>query len=332
MDRDRLREYLAARVPTGGDIVIHRLERTGGGASRETWLVDAEWSEHGTRVVHPLIIRRDPTASVLESDRKTEFGVLCAAGKIGIPVPQMYWLEEDPRWLDRPFMVMQRLPGMAPPVVVPPSESEATRRALAEQFVAHLARVHQADWPKLDLDFLAAPASGHDAARAQLAWWEREYHRQKLEERPALAAALQWLASHLPETGEIVLVHADYRAGNFLHDGDHITAILDWEMAHLGDPMEDLAWAVLKFYRTGDLCQGLLPHDEMVAAYARAGGKPVNLERLFFYEVLGAVKMAVICLTGVRSFAEGRTCETVNALVGLMVPRLEADLIEKLEI
>ncbi|HUI24648.1 MAG TPA: phosphotransferase family protein [Candidatus Kryptonia bacterium] len=332
MDRERLRDYLAARVPAAGDVVVNRLERTGGGASRETWLIDAEWTEAGERLVRRLIIRRDPTASLLESDRRTEFQVLCAAGKIGIPVPQMYWLEEDPRWLDRPFMVMERLPGVAPPVVVPLTESEATRRALAEQFVAHLARIHRADWDALGLHFLGVPASGHEAARTQLAWWEREYHRQKLEERPVLATALHWLASHLPERSEIVLVHADYRAGNFLYEGDRITAILDWEMAHLGDPMEDLAWAVLKFYSTGDFCQGLLTHDEMVAAYTRAGGMAVDLDRLFFYEVLGAVKMAVICLTGVRSFCEARTCETVNALVGLMVPRLEADLIDKLQI
>jgi aminoglycoside phosphotransferase (APT) family kinase protein len=331
MDRDRLAAYLVARLPAARHVMIHRLERTGSGASRETWLVDAEWSEAGGRTVHPLIIRRDPTASVLESDRKTEFLVLCAAGKIGIPVPRMYWLEEDPRWLDRPFMVMQRIPGVAPPVILPPTESDATRRTISDDFVRYLVCIHRADWRVLGLDFLGAPASGHEAARSQLGWWEREYHRQKLEERPVLATALHWLANHLPERSEIVLVHADYRAGNFLYEGDRITAILDWEMAHLGDPMEDLAWAVLKFYSSGELCQGLLSHDEMVAAYARAGGMPVDLKRLFFYEVLGAVKMAVICLTGVRSFCEARTYEAVNALVGLMVPRLEADLIAKLE-
>lgn len=332
MEPERLIAYLAARVSGGSDFIVHRCQRTGGGASRETWLVDAEWTENGQRTVRPLIIRRDPTASLLESDRPTEFRVLCAAAKIDIPVPRMYWLEEDPKWLDRPFMVMERLPGVAPPVILPPTESDATRHSLAEQFLTYLARIHRADWRAIGLAFLDTPATGHDAARTQVAWWEREYYRQKLEERPVLATALHWLGTHLPAQSEIVLVHADYRAGNFLYDGDRITAILDWEMAHLGDPMEDLGWAVMKFYSTGDLCQGLLPHDEMVAAYARAGGMPVDLERLFFYEVLSAVKMAVICLTGVRSFSEGRTCETVNALVGYMVPRLEGELIDKLHI
>jgi aminoglycoside phosphotransferase (APT) family kinase protein len=332
MDRDRLRAYLAARVPAAAGIEISRLERTGSGASRETWLVDAQWIEHGARIVRPMIIRRDPTASLLETDRRTEFEVLRAAREIPVPVPRMYWLEEDSRWLDRPFMVMERVTGVAPPVVLPPGESEETRRTIAEEFVTYLARIHRADWRQLGLEFLGVPSSGTAAARSQAERWEREYYRAKLEERPVLATALHWLSTHLPQRSGIVLVHADYRAGNFLYDCGHITAILDWEMAHLGDPMEDLAWAVLTFWSSGGVCQGLLPRDEMIAAYERAGGMPVDAERLFFYEVLGAVKMAVISLTGVKSFCEGRNYETVLALVGFMIPRLEADLIEKLQI
>ncbi len=332
MDRDRVRAYLAARVPAASEIEISRLERTGGGASRETWLVDSEWTEHGQRVVKPLIIRRDPTGSVVETDRRTEFEVLCAARNIPVPVPRMYWLEEDGQWLDRSFMVMERINGVAPPVVLPPTEDEETRRTIAEEFVTYLARIHRADWRQLGLEFLGAPSSGAAAARAQLEYWEREYHRVKLEEHPVLATALHWLATHVPRRSEIVLVHADYRAGNFLYEGGHITAILDWEMAHLGDPMEDLAWAVMQFWSSGGVCQGLLVRDEMIAAYERAGGMPVDAERLFFYEVLGAVKMAVISITGVKAFCEGRNYEPVMALVGFMVPRLEADLIEKLGI
>ncbi len=332
MDRGRLHAYLAARVPEATDIEIGRLERTGGGASRETWLVDAQWTEHGARVVRPLIIRRDPIAGLLETDRRTEFEVLRAARNIPVPVPQMYWLEEDSHWLDRPFMVMERVNGTAPPVVLPAGESEQTRRTIAEEFISCLARIHRAEWRTLGLEFLGVPSSGEAAAHSQVETWEHEYYRAKLEERPVLATALHWLSTHLPQRSEIVLVHADYRAGNFLYEGGHITAILDWEMAHLGDPMEDLAWAVLGFWSSGGVCQGLLPRDEMIAAYERAGGMPVDAQRLFFYEVLGAVKMAVISLTGVKSFCEGRNYETVLALVGFMIPRLEADLIEKLQI
>lgn len=331
MDRERLQQYLAARIPAP-DVVVHRVERTGGGASRETWLVDAEWGDETPRAVRPLIIRRDPTASVLETDRRTEFLVLGAARDIPVPVPRTYWLEQDASWLERPFMVMERVPGVAPPVVLPPTEDEQTRRTIAAEFVAYLARIHRADWRRLGLQFLGAPVSAEAGARTQVEWWAREYRRHKLEERPVLALALQWLAEHLPRHAETVLVHADYRAGNVLYDGGHITAILDWELAHLGDPMEDLAWAVLPFWSSAGLCQGLLPRAEMLAAYAAAGGMPIDEERLFFYEVLGAVKMAVISLTGVKSFCEGRNCETVLALVGFMIPRLEADLIERLEI
>jgi aminoglycoside phosphotransferase (APT) family kinase protein len=332
MDRERLRSYLSDKLGEAAAVAVHRLERIGGGASRETWLVDAEWEEAGDRSVRPLIVRRDPPASLLDSDRRTEFRVLSAASNIGIPVPRMYWLEEDGRWLDRPFMVMERMPGTAPPVVVPATERAETRHRLAEQFVDHLAKIHRADWRRLGLGFLDVPSPGTAAARAQVEWWEREYQRSKLEERPVLAIALDWLSRHLPETRDITLVHADYRAGNVLYQGDRITAILDWEMAHLGDPMEDLAWAVLRFWSSADLCQGMLTHDEMLAAYERAAGLTVDRERVFFYEILGAVKMAVISLTGVKSFCEGRHFDPVLALVGYMIPRLETDLIEKLRI
>jgi aminoglycoside phosphotransferase (APT) family kinase protein len=332
MDRDRVRRYLEARMPAASDIVVAGLDRVGGGASRETWLVDAEWTEEGGRAVRPLIIRRDPTASLLESDRRLEFEVLRAARQISIPVPRTYWLEQDPQWLDRPFMVMERLPGVAPPVVFPLGESESVRQTVAEEFVTYLARIHRADWRKLGLEWLGVPSSGAAAAGAQIAVWEREYQRSKLEERPVLATALHWLSLHVPEESEIVLVHADYRVGNVLYDGGHITALLDWEMAHLGDPMEDLAWAVLPFWSSGGLCQGLLSRDEMIGAYERSDGLPVDPARLLFYEVLGTVKMAVISLTGVKVFCEGRNHDAVLALVGFMVPRLEADLIEKLNI
>jgi len=330
MDTDRVRRYLAARLSAASDVTIGRLERVGGGASRETWLLDAEWTEDGARTVRPLIIRRDPPAGLLDTDRRLEFEVLRAARSIPLPVPRMYWHEQDPQWLDRPFMIMERLPGVAPPVVLPSGESDTLRESLADEFLTYLVRIHRADWRKLGMDFLGVPDSGAAAARVQVEWWDRQYQANKLEERPVLALALQWLAAHLPQHSEIALVHADYRAGNVLYEGRHITALLDWEMAHLGDPMEDLAWAVLPFWSSGGRCQGLMSREEMVAAYERLGGWPADAERVFFYEVLGAVKMAVIALTGVKSFCEGRNYEPVLALVGFMIPRLEADLIDKL--
>ena len=182
MDRDRVRRYLAARVPNANDIEIARLERTGGGASRETWLVDAEWTEDDVRALHPLIIRRDPTASVLESDRRREFEVIRAARQIPVPVPQTYWLEEDPQWLDRSFMVMERLPGIAPPVLFPPGESAEVRRVIAQEFVTYLARIHRADWRRLGFEFLGVPGVGEAVAQNELESCDRGARRAS---RPA---------------------------------------------------------------------------------------------------------------------------------------------------
>ena len=107
-------------------------------------------------------------------------------------------------------------------------------------------------------------------------------------------------------------MHGDYRLGNFLvardGDGARLTGVLDWEMVHLGDPLEDLAWCSSPLWRAGtDFASALLPPDEFAAAYAAAAGRTVDPERLRFYDVLTLVKMIAIMLTGIRAFSDGRT-------------------------
>ncbi len=332
MEPERLREYLQERLAPPAELRIESAERIGGGASRETWAVDATWSEAGMLVRRRFVFRRDPSAGLLESDRRTEFEVMRAARAMSVPVPEMYWLEEDPRWLDRPFAVMQWVEGAVPSVVFPPHESAELRAAVAGQFVRLLARIHDADWRAHGLDELGAPESASAAAAEQVERWRAAYERARTEERPILALALHWLASHLPEGGEITLVHGDYRVGNVLYGEDGIRAVLDWEMAHIGDPLEDLGWATMRFWTSGGLCQGLLPRQELIAGYERERGVRVDRESHFFYEVLGSVKMAIIGLTGVKSFNQGLVADVVLAMVGYMVPRLEATLLEQLEI
>jgi aminoglycoside phosphotransferase (APT) family kinase protein len=330
MDAERLAAYLRTRLPHAGELRVQNLARIGGGASRETWSADVSATEGGREITRGLVVRRDPPAGLLDSDRRHEFRVMRAARELGIPVPEVYWVEDDPRWLDRPFVVMERLEGAVPPVVFAAGEPVELRRLVAGEFVRHLATIHAADWRRLDLELAAVPATAEDAARAQVAHWQGEYRRAKTEERPVLARALAWLGQSIPRGGNLALVHGDYRAGNIIYRATGIAGILDWEMAHVGDPLEDLAWAVLQFWRGGDLCQGLLSRAEMIAAYEKARGDSVDPARLFFYEVLGHVKMAVIALTGVRSFVEERVADGVLALVGYMVPRLEGALLSQL--
>ena len=159
------------------------------------------------------------------------------------------------------------------------------------------------------------------------------YRKDRLEAHPILEETFGWLWRNLPATDRIVLVHGDYRSGNYLYDDTgRITAILDWETAHLGDPMEDLGWASMKFWNGGGLAVGLMPRAELLRRYEKESGKPVDEKRVFFYEILGNAKMATICLTGTRAFCQGTTAHLLHGILGLLVPRLLEDLVDQLRL
>jgi len=157
--------------------------------------------------------------------------------------------------------------------------------------------------------------------------WEKVIDKHKLEPQPILTEALLWLKRNKPETERITLVHGDFKQDNFLFEGEKITAFLDWEMTHLGDSMEDLGWACVGWYRqdTPLIC-GLLERQEFFRSYEELSGIKVDEQKVFFYEVLGNVKMAAICLTGARSFNDEKNRDPVLGLLGLLIPRLENDL------
>jgi len=144
---------------------------------------------------------------------------------------------------------------------------------------------------------------------------------------PPLAEALLWCRRHAPATDAITLVHGDYRLGNFLvvHEagGPRLTGILDWELVHLGDPLEDVAWCASPLWRAGTpYASALLPPEEFAARWAEASGRAADPERLRFYEVLAFVKMIAIMLSGLDAFRSGRTTDLRMAIFDHQLPFL----------
>lgn len=325
----RVERYLSDKL--GADVRVADFARKSGGASRETYLFEARWREREEDRAQGFVLRRDPVASLLESDRTHEYRVLEAAAGLGIPVPRVRWLELDPAPLDRPFFVMERIDGAATPPTFPAAYPEEMRRRTAEDFVAILARIHRADWRALGFGFLPDPGPGRAAAESAVALWRGIYEQDRIEAHPLLARAFGWLDRRVPSTDRVTLVHGDYRSGNYLHDvSGRITAMLDWEMAHLGDPHEDLGWATMPYWSSEGRAGGLEPEAEMIARYERATGATVDRSALAFYQVLGTVKMIVISLTGVRNYCEGRSAEPTLAVVGFLVGRLMRELAAQL--
>ena len=331
---ERIAEYLQSRLPQATEIAVENVQRLPGGASRETWSFDARWREGGAGVSRPFVIRRDPDASLLETDRDVEFRVMEAVLSQGVPVPRMYWLEPDTAWLERPFFVMERVDGceVSAQKLLYESRFIAVQDRIAHSFVEVLARIHALDWRGLGLECLSPPGDVAACGKTEIEKWEAVVDRDALEPQPVLRAAFRWLRRNPPPPAQrIVLVHADYRTGNFLFDeSGEIKAFLDWEMAHLGDPLEDIAWSCIRPWRwAGDeRIGGLMRREEFYRMYEEASGLTVHPEGVRFWEVLGNVKLAAIFLTGARSFCDGRTRSIMMALVGRNINRLELEIMD----
>jgi aminoglycoside phosphotransferase (APT) family kinase protein len=321
----QLGTFLAAR--TGARRVrVLGVSRSTEGFSQEAFSFEAEL-DGGRR---GFVIKREPVAGLLEPyDLEPEFRVLHALSDHPLPSPPTPFFERDPAVLERPFYVMEKLPGDA---VVPAARadgsgpfSDAERQGLAPQVIGALAELHALDWRKLGFDFLGVPPSGRAAAERELARWEERIRRADLPLAPMLASALHWLHANVPESDEITLVHGDYRLGNFLIEEARLTGILDWELVHLGDPVEDVAWCCSMLWRAGTPhAAALVPQDEFVAAYEAVSGRRVDPARLRFYTILSIVKMLAIMLTGIRAFCDGRSRDLRMAIFDHQAPFLMA--------
>jgi aminoglycoside phosphotransferase (APT) family kinase protein len=330
MDEARLVAYLQSKMPDARDVAVSNIARIAGGASRETWSFDARWVDANSVVERGFIIRRDPPASLLAGNNELEFELYTAMAGSGIPVPPVYWIERDGSALDRPFFVMGRLPGAtdARTLVTSPAFADV-RPKVTQQKAQILASIH--NFEVNGLKTLEHPASRSDAAAHEIARWEKVMREDTLEPQPVLELAFNWLKRHEPPPPErLTIVHGDYRTGNFLYDQSGITGILDWEMAHAGDPVEDVGWVVIKSWRWAgdDRVGGLCSRDEFVRLYEEAGGVRVDREALKFWEVFGNVKFATLFLTGTKAIIQGKTPDLLLAVTSFIQPGLEVELLE----
>ncbi|MGI8553640.1 MAG: phosphotransferase family protein [Dehalococcoidia bacterium] len=330
---DRIAAYLQAKLPAARDLQVRRLFRIPGGASRETWSFDARWSDDGESHEQGFILRADPEASLLDSNRNVEFRVYQALQDSGVPVPRVCWDEPDSDWIGRPFFVMHRLEGETAPSNLMSPRWAPLHDRIGRQLAEHLARIHGLDWRARGLDFLGLPESARDCAVREVDRWVSLLKRDALEPQPVLNLAVRWLRRNLPVAQRVVLVHGDYRTGNYLYGEEGIRALFDWEMTHLGDPLEDVGWTAIRYWRYGgtEKIGGVIDREAFYQAYETAGGTQIDRDAVHFWEVLGNLKMAVISLTGARSFCDRRTHDLVMAYVGRSIPRLEAEIMHLLE-
>jgi len=313
----QLAAYIATRLPDATDVAVSGLERISGGASRETYRFRLTWRQSGEARARRLILRRDPPASLIDTERRIEFAAYRAFHGSAVPVPEMLWLEEADDALGHPFFIAEEIAGFqAAPALLFAGGYDAVLPRLADRKWTILGEIARADPVALGLtEVMAAPAL--DACwRRELDHWEHIFDADEAEPQPIARAAIRWLRTNPPPPAQkLSVVHGDYRTGNFLFDeaGD-IHGVLDWEMAHLGDPLEDLAWGLNPIWEFGrGLAGGLVPQEDAIAIWKRASGLQVDPIALHWWLLFNCVKGQGIWVGSARAFIDGGNRDPVLA-------------------
>ncbi|CAN5755006.1 hypothetical protein BH09PSE5_BH09PSE5_05280 [soil metagenome] len=311
-----LEKFVADHVE--GQFSIESLRRMSGGGANESWRFELT---HGGKT-ETLVLRVKALGACCETHVPREFQVMQAVQGV-VPMAKPYWVSPDSSRFGAPGFVC----GFVDGVQAPPSESaratgmgsvygERLRARLAPQFVEHEAKLHAFDWSGQEMSHFDLPRPGTtDAIDWRLAFWDRVWDEDKLEEHPTMVLAREWLWENRPIVDRVSILHGDYRNGNFLYDDStaQITGILDWELCSLGDRHCDLGYTMLTAWghlnEEGNfLNSGLMDTENFVARYQQASGLEVDPVRLHYYLVFNIYWSAVALIaTAIRNAEAGLT-------------------------
>jgi aminoglycoside phosphotransferase (APT) family kinase protein len=308
----RIERYLAHAMPAASAIAVDELSRIQGGSSQETYRLHARWRLDGTDVDKRLILRREPASGLVVAERDLEYSVYRALEGQDVPVPGVHFLELDSAWLDRPFFVMDMAPGKPGHFYTAGDPYEGHGEQIGRQFWCHLGRLAKIDHREVGLERLRNGCASDGFWSRELGHWEAMLDAAGGMVDPIARAAIRWLRRNPPcEAIKPAIVHGDYRSGNFLFtEQGRISAILDWEMCHIGDPLEDIAWAIDGMWpmtRHLSLNDGLLCWEE-------ASSMTVDGDSLDWWRLFAAVKALGIWATAGASIVAGRSQEMVVAM------------------
>jgi aminoglycoside phosphotransferase (APT) family kinase protein len=311
LDRAALARYLEGRLPDADGPL--ELLQFPGGHSNLTYLL-----RFGDR---EYVLRRPPLGPVAPTahDMTREYRVLSALWAVLPLAPRPYLLCEDPAVVGATFYVMERRHGIVVRATVPPEigEDRALRRRVSEALVDGLVALHAVDWAAIGLAGLGRPAG---FVERQVRGWAERYERARTRDIPAIRDLARWLAERIPPSAPPVLLHNDFKLDNVLLDRvdpGRMVAVLDWEMATLGDPLVDLGLLLCYWADPADpparrqsVSQvtaepGFLTRAEVLARYAEKTGRDVT--RIAFYETFALYKVAVVVQQIYVRYARGQT-------------------------
>lgn len=298
---------IEANIGASANVEVANLRQIIGGNSSEIWSFDGCWTEDGVEREQALILRRASATDLVSGDRAAEFNLLKALERTPVPAPIVHWFDGDGRWLERPSMIMDKASGTAERELLSARNKHGlnleARVAIATRIAEALAQIHRIDVATLDLDRRAGESN---PALDQLAFYDAEILKTEVEPMPQLRLASLWLHEHLPgPPARATLVHGDYRPANILVVDGRLSAVLDWEFAHVGDPAEDLGWYLTSYYAHEHLIDGSWSADDFVAAYERALGSPIDRKAVRFWAVFCLYKLASMTMAAQSAFVNG---------------------------
>jgi aminoglycoside phosphotransferase (APT) family kinase protein len=334
--------YLDEKMPEAHEVTVEDVARFHGGASRETYRVTARWLEGGEAHTRGMVIRRDPASSLIETERATEFLAYEAFHGTDVPVPKPLFLETEKNpWLGQPFFVMEEIAGCESGFAAFQRKpySELIDR-IGEAKWTILGRISAADPARLGLTGKLASPAPADCWRRELDHWTKVIDEDQLAPQPIIRAAMRWMRRNPPPAPDrIHVVHGDYRTGNFLFDATgEIRGILDWEMCHLGDPLEDLAWALTPLWGwpNADRPGKLIARARAIEIWEAASGLRADPDALRWWEVFACVKGLGIWISSSHEFQTGKNQDPImiipawyctevhNRILVDLIPREEA--------
>ena len=319
----RLARLLASRLQalSGAAAEITGLQRLPGGASRESWDVQARMAGGAHLAVEErrLILLCDPDRQGRHRDVAVEAAAMVAARAAGVPVPELYDHGTEALGHGLAYLLTERLDGETIPRRLLRGDAyAAVRPHLARRLGEVLARIHRVD-----------PGSVPGLRRIDALREVTGMYERFAEPRPALEIGLRWLAGNRPPAPADALVHGDFRTGNLIVSSGGLRGVLDWELAHRGDPMLDLGWLCTKAWRFGsaDPVGGFGARADLMAGYAEGGGVPPDEATQRWWELYGTVRWALLCRQQAARYLSGAEPSIEFAVLGRRVCEQEYDVL-----
>ncbi len=299
-----------------GDVKINDLQRLSAGASRETWSFTAVSTNESQR----LILQRHRSAASRLRTGLDEAALLRRARTGGVTVPEIVASETgDTNPIGAPFMISRRIEGESIPRKILRDDTFAkARRGLVADFGRELAAIH-----RLEVTSVDQIATIDDPLAVQ-----RTLYEAFEDPHPVFDLAFRWLDERRPQARQPCVVHGDFRMGNVLVDSEGLAAVLDWELAYLGDPAFDLGWLVARAWRFGGAGEvgGIGSRSELLDAYQANGGEAVTLDELRWWEMLACLRWGVVTMAMVDDHRRGGKRSLEQAVIGRRVVETEYDV------